>query len=86
MTCHWSPRAHVPMASRGVMSKAEGQTVLKTAAGLVVFLGFDATVRGIIQVSGLSMLPSQICSASSNVFGSSYRYAVFINEPKSQAC
>eukprot|EP00435_Cladocopium_sp_Y103_P045905 s256_g13.t1 len=38
------------------------QMALRTAGGLVIFLGFDASVRWVIDTSGMSMLPSQICS------------------------
>ena len=36
---------------------------LRTAGGVQIFLGFDASVRWVIDTSGMSMLPSQICSA-----------------------
>ena len=36
---------------------------LRTAGGVLIFLGFDASVRWVIDTSGMSMLPSQICSA-----------------------
>jgi hypothetical protein len=39
------------------------QMALRTAGGVLIFLGFDASVRWVIDTSGMSMLPSQICSA-----------------------
>lgn len=39
------------------------QRILKVAGGVVMFLGFDSSIRWLIDTSGISMLPSQICSA-----------------------
>ena len=39
------------------------QRILKVAGGVVIFLGFDSSIRWLIDTSGISMLPSQICSA-----------------------
>jgi len=38
------------------------QRILKVAGGVVMFLGFDSSIRWLIDTSGISMLPSQICS------------------------
>ncbi|OLP86234.1 Plastidal glycolate/glycerate translocator 1, chloroplastic [Symbiodinium microadriaticum] len=49
---------------------------LKIAAGLVGFLGFDAFVRWAIDVGGLHLLPSQICSMLSAFGGFSLAHAL----------
>lgn len=49
---------------------------MKIAAGLVGFLGFDAFVRWAIDVGGLHLLPSQICSMLSAFGGFSLAHAL----------
>ncbi|CAJ1386488.1 unnamed protein product [Effrenium voratum] len=57
-------------------SAAPSLVAFKTAAGLVGFLGFDASVRWLLDASGMHMLPQQICSMLSAFGGLSLAQAV----------
>lgn len=50
------------MSNASEAKPQQAEVALRTAGGILIFLGFDAAVRWTIDRSGMTMLPSQICS------------------------